>query len=37
MTLSLDTHTFLWWLDDTQLLSKAAREAISFSHIFEEL
>ncbi len=28
MTLSLDTHTFLWWLDDPQLLSKAARKAI---------
>jgi PIN domain nuclease of toxin-antitoxin system len=28
MTLSLDTHAFLWWLDDPQLLSKAAREAI---------
>jgi PIN domain nuclease of toxin-antitoxin system len=28
MTLSLDTHVFLWWLDDPQLLSKAAREAI---------
>ncbi len=29
MTLSLDTHVFLWWLDDPQLLSKAARESIS--------
>ena len=29
MTLSLDTHVFLWWLDDPQLLSKAARKAIS--------
>jgi PIN domain nuclease of toxin-antitoxin system len=28
MTLSLDTHVFLWWLDDPQLLSKAARKAI---------
>ncbi|HEY2156865.1 MAG TPA: type II toxin-antitoxin system VapC family toxin [Isosphaeraceae bacterium] len=28
MTLSLDTHTFLWWLDDPQLLSRAARRAI---------
>jgi PIN domain nuclease of toxin-antitoxin system len=28
MTLSLDTHTFLWWLDDPQVLSKAARKAI---------
>ncbi len=28
MTLLLDTHAFLWWLDDPQLLSKAAREAI---------
>jgi PIN domain nuclease of toxin-antitoxin system len=29
MTLSLDTHVFLWWLADPQLLSKAARDAIS--------
>jgi PIN domain nuclease of toxin-antitoxin system len=28
MTLSLDTHTFLWWLDDPKLLSPAARKAI---------
>jgi PIN domain nuclease of toxin-antitoxin system len=28
MTLSLDTHAFLWWLEDPQLLSEAAREAI---------
>ncbi len=28
MTLLLDTHVFLWWLDDPQLLSKAARKAI---------
>ena len=28
MTLSLDTHAFLWWLEDPQLLSKAARKAI---------
>ena len=28
MTLSLDTHTFLWWLDDPRLLSEAARKAI---------
>ena len=28
MTLSLDTQVFLWWLDDPQLLSKAARKAI---------
>ena len=28
MTLSLDTHVFLWWLDDPQLLSRAARDAI---------
>jgi PIN domain nuclease of toxin-antitoxin system len=28
MTLSLDTHTLLWWLEDPQLLSKAARKAI---------
>jgi PIN domain nuclease of toxin-antitoxin system len=29
MTLLLDTHAFLWWLDDPQLLSKAARKAIA--------
>jgi PIN domain nuclease of toxin-antitoxin system len=28
MTLSLDTHVFLWWLDDPRKLSKAARKAI---------
>jgi PIN domain nuclease of toxin-antitoxin system len=28
MTLLLDTHVLLWWLDDPQLLSKAARKAI---------
>jgi PIN domain nuclease of toxin-antitoxin system len=28
MTLSLDTHVFLWRLDDPRLLSKAARKAI---------
>lgn len=28
MTLLLDTHVFLWWLDDPQLLTKVAREAI---------
>ncbi len=28
MTLLLDTHTFLWWLDDPQLLSNPARKAI---------
>jgi len=28
VTLSLDTHALLWWLEDPQLLSKAAREAI---------
>ena len=28
MTLSLDTHAFLWWPEDPGLLSKAAREAI---------
>jgi PIN domain nuclease of toxin-antitoxin system len=28
MTLSLDTHVFLWWLDDPRQLSKAARKAI---------
>jgi PIN domain nuclease of toxin-antitoxin system len=26
--LSLDTHAFLWWLDDPTLLSEAARQAI---------
>jgi PIN domain nuclease of toxin-antitoxin system len=29
MTLLLDTHAFLWWLDNPRLLSKAARKAIS--------
>ncbi len=29
MTLSLDTRTLFWWLEDTQLLSKAARKAIA--------
>lgn len=29
MTLLLDTHTLLWWLDDPALLSKAARNAIA--------
>jgi PIN domain nuclease of toxin-antitoxin system len=28
MTLLVDTHVFLWWLEDPQLLSKAARKAI---------
>jgi PIN domain nuclease of toxin-antitoxin system len=28
MTLLLDTHVLLWWLDDPQLLSEAARTAI---------
>lgn len=28
MTLLLDTHALLWWLDDPQRLSKAARKAI---------
>lgn len=28
MTLLLDTHVFLWWLDDPKLLSKAARDVI---------
>lgn len=28
MTLLLDTHVLLWWLDDPQLLSEAARIAI---------
>ena len=28
MTLLLDTDASLWWLDDPQLLSKAARKAI---------
>ena len=28
MTLLLDTHAFLWWLDNPRLLSKAARMAI---------
>lgn len=28
MTLLLDTHVFLWWLDDPSQLSKAAMKAI---------
>ena len=28
MTLLLDTHVFLWWLDDPSLLSKPARKAV---------
>jgi len=28
MTLLLDTHVFLWWLDDASILSSAARDAI---------
>lgn len=29
MTLLLDTHVFLWWLEDPGRLSEAARKAIS--------
>ena len=29
MTLLLDTHTFLWWLDDPALLAESARKAIA--------
>lgn len=29
MQLLLDTHAFLWWLDDDPRLSEAARDAIS--------
>ncbi len=29
MTLLLDTHALLWWLEDPQLLSKAARKAVA--------
>jgi PIN domain nuclease of toxin-antitoxin system len=29
MTLLLDTHAFLWWLDDPHLLSHSARKAIA--------
>lgn len=29
MTLLLDTHAFLWWLDDPQQLSAQARDAIT--------
>ncbi len=29
MTLLLDTHVLLWWLDDPQFLSNAARDAIA--------
>lgn len=28
MMFSLDTHAFLWWLDDPMLLSEAARQVI---------
>jgi PIN domain nuclease of toxin-antitoxin system len=28
MTLLLDTHVFLWWLDDPRKISAAARQAI---------
>jgi len=31
MTLLLDTHVFLWWLDDPERLSKQARKAIGDS------
>jgi len=29
MTLLLDTHTFLWWLDDPALLAESAHKAIA--------
>jgi PIN domain nuclease of toxin-antitoxin system len=29
MTLLLDTHKFLWWLDDPALLAESARKAIA--------
>jgi PIN domain nuclease of toxin-antitoxin system len=29
VTLLLDTHTFLWWIDDSPRLSKRARAAIA--------
>jgi PIN domain nuclease of toxin-antitoxin system len=29
MTILLDTHVFLWWLEDPEQLSNAARKAIS--------
>lgn len=29
MTLLLDTHVLLWWLDEPRLLSEAARKAIA--------
>ncbi len=29
MRLLLDTHVFLWWIDDAQPLSRRAREAIA--------
>ncbi len=29
MNFILDTHVFLWWLDDNRLLSKQARDVIS--------
>jgi len=32
MRLLLDTHAFLWWLDDDRKLSPAARDAIRDTH-----
>jgi len=29
MNILLDTHTFLWWITDSRLLSKTAREIMS--------
>lgn len=29
MNLALDTHAFLWWLDDSPMLGKKARQAIA--------
>lgn len=29
MTFLLDTHVFLWWLDDPRILTQAARQAIA--------
>ena len=32
MKILLDTHTFLWWITDSTLLSKEARELIGDGH-----
>jgi PIN domain nuclease of toxin-antitoxin system len=32
MKVLLDTHTFLWWITDSELLSRKARDVISNRH-----